>query len=391
MTKLGSKSSGCVEAAIGLGPEDTSRLMELHQLYADAGLTSDAALRKAANDLVAELNEEATDITKAVQALMAEGEGRQSRNVGREGAPRPANQGAIQATADRFGLTLEEVSDIVGTPVDELRRRDEYIAPSNTKGPTQDFERHAIGTAKINLYGDPMNAYVHVLREFDPKTLVPTEAESGIKQTPIYQGYAEWARQGKEPPPIQVFDGRGGKFNTSDRRRTLAAQEAGRKSIKGWYSPDNKETGNPLKLGDVIAAYETASTSEPAREYPIAPRDEWYGEGAFSRSGGRMVYVTPDEYLAAVRPLTMDDESRENIDLLKEHIESGKTLDPLLIRASGKEDGRHRAHAAKELGIGRVPVIVYGDQFSDKPTVPAEAYGGNAPVLPLSLVDAAVA
>ena len=45
-------------------------LKRADQLYADAGLTSDAAIRKAANDLVAELNEEATDITKAVRELL---------------------------------------------------------------------------------------------------------------------------------------------------------------------------------------------------------------------------------------------------------------------------------------------------------------------------------
>ena len=98
--------------------------------------------------------------------------------------------------------------------------------------------------------------------------------------------------------------------------------------------------------------------------YPVAPRGEWYGEGTYDTEGGVMKQVSPDAYLAKVRPLVMDEMSRENIDLLKEHIKSGKTLDPLLIRASGKEDGRHRAHAAKELGIKKVPVIDYGKHFA---------------------------
>jgi ParB-like chromosome segregation protein Spo0J len=46
-----------------------------------------------------------------------------------------------------------------------------------------------------------------------------------------------------------------------------------------------------------------------------------------------------------------------NIDDLKQHILSGRRLDPLAIYADGKEDGRHRAHAALELGIKRVPVL----------------------------------
>ena len=103
--------------------------------------------------------------------------------------------------------------------------------------------------------------------------------------------------------------------------------------------------------------------AEQCRQYPMAPEGEWYGEGTYKEQGGILRHVAPDEYLAKVRPLTMDDESRENIDLLKAHIEAGKTLDPLLIRASGVEDGRHRATAAKELGIPTVPVIDYGGHF----------------------------
>lgn len=97
-------------------------------------------------------------------------------------------------------------------------------------------------------------------------------------------------------------------------------------------------------------------------DYPLAPRSEWYGEANYEEAGGKLVYMKPADYLAAVRPLTMDDESRENVDLLKAHIESGKTLDPLKIFDGGKEDGRHRAYAAMELGIPSVPVIVFGNQ-----------------------------
>lgn len=93
--------------------------------------------------------------------------------------------------------------------------------------------------------------------------------------------------------------------------------------------------------------------------YPMAPRGEWYGNGTYAENGGEIVMMSPDEYLSQVRPLEIDDVSRENIDDLKQHIESGRTLDPLVIYPDGKEDGRHRAHAAKELGIKEVPVIVF--------------------------------
>jgi hypothetical protein len=94
-----------------------------------------------------------------------------------------------------------------------------------------------------------------------------------------------------------------------------------------------------------------------ARTYPLASRDEWYGNLDYATRGGRLVKMTPEAYLRQVRPLTIDDTSRDNIDDLKQHIRSGRTLDPLTIYADGKEDGRHRAHAAQELGIKLVPVL----------------------------------
>ena len=72
-----------------------------------------------------------------------------------------------------------------------------------------------------------------------------------------------------------------------------------------------------------------------------------------------MFEMSPDEYLSQVKPLKMDDETLENIEDLVDHIQSGRKLDPLIIYADGKEDGRHRALAAKKLGFGTLPVIDY--------------------------------
>jgi hypothetical protein len=99
------------------------------------------------------------------------------------------------------------------------------------------------------------------------------------------------------------------------------------------------------------------------RAYPTAPHGEWHGDMNYAATGGRMTTMTPQEYLAQSRPLTIDEVSRENIDLLKQHIQQGGTLDPLALynrpNAAGTllEDGRHRANAAIELGIDQVPVL----------------------------------
>ena len=99
-------------------------------------------------------------------------------------------------------------------------------------------------------------------------------------------------------------------------------------------------------------------------KYPLADKDEWYGEANYLNEGGTLKEMSPDEFLARAKPLEIDDVARENIDYLKKHMTDGRTLDPLTIykddvkdvRAS---DGRHRAIAAKELGMNKVPVVDY--------------------------------
>lgn len=161
--------------------------------------------------------------------------------------------------------------------------------------------------------------------------LTPDEVRSIVDTGDVQKAYREASEKGV----VSAEAGRQRAKATSDDRSTIP-------------TPENAPAGR----------------SGENRKYPIAPRSEWYGEANFEQAGGQMVEMTPEEYLSRVRPLKMDDESRENIDLLKEHIQSGKTLDPLKIFDGGKEDGRHRAMAAKELGISKVPVVLFGDQKS---------------------------
>ncbi len=121
-----------------------------------------------------------------------------------------------------------------------------------------------------------------------------------------------------------------------------------------------KEIVNLLKAG---AYQERTGRHVPGPlwegKYPVAPHDEWYGDRQYREQGAQMKMMSPDQYLSRVRPLRLDDESEENIEDLMNHIRSGRTLDPLKIYPDGKEDGRHRAYAAKRLGIKRVPVIIW--------------------------------
>lgn len=94
-------------------------------------------------------------------------------------------------------------------------------------------------------------------------------------------------------------------------------------------------------------------------KYPISPKGTWYSDENYEKTRGTITHMSPVEYLSRVKKLDIDDSSRDNIEYLKKHILSGGHLDPVKIYHDGKEDGRHRAYAAKELGIKKIPVIVW--------------------------------
>jgi hypothetical protein len=104
--------------------------------------------------------------------------------------------------------------------------------------------------------------------------------------------------------------------------------------------------------------------------YPMEDKGKWWANEDFAQRGGQIVTMSPDEFLSQVRPLEVDEASRDNIDDLKNMMQSGRKLDPLAIYADGKEDGRHRATAAKELGMATIPVLDFrenkpkGNDFS---------------------------
>lgn len=106
--------------------------------------------------------------------------------------------------------------------------------------------------------------------------------------------------------------------------------------------------------------------AHPVPDYPTADRDHdgWYSDGDYLATGGVMTEMSPQEYLKRVRPLVIDEASRDAIDDLKTHMLEGRPLDPLKIYADGREDGRHCAQAAAELGTAAVPVIIWNEDAS---------------------------
>jgi len=167
------------------------------------------------------------------------------------------NSVAAKHVSGRFGIPVKAVTDLVCLSVEELRERDRFIAMSNQMEPA-DFPQFPLGAAKIGCHHtDVIESYTEFLDVFDSRRLVNSEAEDGIKRHRTYQRYVEMLREGHEPPYIHVFEDEKGTLVSTNRRRTLASQELGRR-ITGWHGVPNRETGNPLKYGDVLSAYEAA-------------------------------------------------------------------------------------------------------------------------------------
>ena len=93
--------------------------------------------------------------------------------------------------------------------------------------------------------------------------------------------------------------------------------------------------------------------------YPLKAKSKWADDPQYS--GGKLTWMTPAAYLSRVPKLG----SKKDAALIKKHvkrIKKGKKLKPLAIYSSGNPNGRHRATAAKELGISKVPVLVGGHE-----------------------------
>jgi hypothetical protein len=164
---------------------------------------------------------------------------------------------ACRMVARKFQVPMQTVFDVATCSSTDLvaRSQEEYLAAPNQMQTAKTFPRHPLGSARLAEYGgDISNRYIDFLQEFDAHELVNAEAEQGIKSHPSYLAYRTWAEQGNVPPYISVYETDSGKLQSTNRRRTLVAQEL-ETTITGWFGRMNRETGQPLKYGDLLDAY----------------------------------------------------------------------------------------------------------------------------------------
>jgi len=105
--------------------------------------------------------------------------------------------------------------------------------------------------------------------------------------------------------------------------------------------------------------YKKAQLNYPIEDPPM------YGHSDYKSQGGRIVQMSPEEFLQkANSTLDIDESSQENIDELKEMMQRGRKIDPPNLYMENNivvdHDGRHRAVAAQQLGITSIPVLIMG-------------------------------
>jgi len=95
----------------------------------------------------------------------------------------------------------------------------------------------ALGTWQLDPWGE-----LNVLVEIPISEFAPFEGEwERVLKTPQMAEYIRWQKDGFEPPPLSVVSTDMGNLSTQNRRRWLAAREAGVKSLKCWYSPTHPQ------------------------------------------------------------------------------------------------------------------------------------------------------
>ena len=110
----------------------------------------------------------------------------------------------------------------------------------------------------------------------------------------------------------------------------------------------------------------------PANNTKIVEADKHFGAHAlkhFTDDETQLIYLSPDEYLKLTGELELNDFSKAKIKYLEGKIKDDKEIGEIPLLLVGKEgnnykvkmqEGRHRAHAFKNLGYDKIPVRIQG-------------------------------
>jgi hypothetical protein len=184
-----------------------------------------------------------------------------------------------QSAAESVANTSRPTLASFGVRADDLSLPPATLAARHIQYPISSMEPSApqdlpLGSIRVAAFGDVDSRYVDVLREVPVDTLLIAEPEANVRKTDVYQRYVELARAGVEAPFVQVNENDRGELVSSNRRRVMAAKEAGVPTLRAWVSPINPVTGDPLKYSDLRTLAQQAAAAPavaPQPQQPAAP------------------------------------------------------------------------------------------------------------------------
>jgi len=129
------------------------------------------------------------------------------------------------------------------------------------------------------------------------------------------------------------------------------------------YTPEFTTDPDDLARRLILWSYAAAPVARPlsredgGRTYPVAMPTEIKED--INAGKASLKHLSPQEFLNESDPLHIGKGDRHIINSFERHIKSRDPLGPLKLYEGGHQDGRHRANAAKALGISKVPVVDY--------------------------------
>ena len=146
--------------------------------------------------------------------------------------------------------------------------------------------------------------------------------------------------------------------------KTIVASKKAAKAYGGAIIPGPKlteENADDFARRLIAWTFATAPLFQRASggsvEFPVAKTKEM--QDLHKKKHAKLKKMEPQKFLNETDPLHIGKGDRKVIDTFKHNIKHGDHLGPLKIYEGGHQDGRHRATAAKELGVKTVPVIDY--------------------------------